>query len=277
MNHAIIGYLDNIDYDDFEIKYNYFDLVLSGGGFKGYYHLGLCKILKHFELKNKIKIRHIIGTSTGAISAIIYACNINYHKWIESFYKIKENIHKSDLHQTVIEIMREELPPNAHELCNGKIKITTSKLTFFGFVEEIHDNFISKDHLISVLSASIKIPYLTSNSIFGELLNNYYHYDGFFTRVSPIQYNHDIPQLLIKTYVANYPSSLSLKPVDSHIELLSLRGLYESKKFFKHQKKNDTIEWIESKNKKNKSLYEKYYFILYPGLFLLYSKLYGGY
>lgn len=271
MNHTIISYLDNIDYNDFEIKYNYFDLVLSGGGFKGYYHVGLCKILKNFESKNKIKIRYIIGTSTGAISAIIYACNIDYNKWIESFYKIKENIHKTDLHRTVIEILKDELPSNAHELCNGKIKITTSKLTLFGFIEEIHDNFISKEHLISVLSASIKIPYLTSNSIFGEPLNNYYHYDGFFTRVSPIQYNNDIPQLLVKTYIANYSSSLSLKPVDSHIELLSLRGLYESKKFFKYDKKNNTIEWIESNNKKKVSLYEKYSYILYPGLFYLYT------
>ena len=73
MNQDIIKYLDNIDYDDFEIKYNNFDVILSGGGFKGYYHLGLCKILKHFEKNNKIKIRHIIGTSTGAISAVVFA------------------------------------------------------------------------------------------------------------------------------------------------------------------------------------------------------------
>jgi len=269
MNHDIIKYLDNIDYDDFDIKYNYFDVILSGGGFKGYYHLGLCKILKHFEKNNKIKIRNIIGTSTGAISAIIYVCNIDYNKWIDSFYNIKENIHKSDLHQTVIEIMKNELPNNAYKLCNDKIKITVSKLTLFGFVEEIFDKFESNDHLLKVLSASIKIPFLTSNSILGEKINNHYYYDGFFTRISPIIYNNDLPQLLIKTYIANYPNSLSLKPIDSHIELLALRGLHESKKFFKDDKKHHTLEWIEKNN--NNIVLKQYKYIIIPFLFFVVS------
>ena len=267
MNQDIIKYLDNIDFDDFEIKYNYFDVILAGGGFKGYYHLGLYKILKHLEKKNKIKIRYIVGTSTGAISAIIYVCNLDFNRWVDTFYKIKENMHKSDLHKTVIEIMKDELPENAYQLCTNRIKITTSKLTMFGFVEEIFDKFDSNDHLLQVLSASIKIPYLTSKSIFGEKINSYYYYDGFFTRIAPIIFNSDLPQLFVKTYATNYSNSLSLKPVDSHIELLSLRGAYESKKFFKYEKKNKILKWIEPKYKRKISFYKKYIHIIVPCIF----------
>jgi hypothetical protein len=161
--------------------------------------------------------------------------------------------------------MKNELPENAYELCSGKIKISVSKLTLFGFEEEYFDNFKSNDELLKILSASIKIPYLTSNSILGEKINNSYCYDGFFTRISPIIYDNDIPQLLIKTYIANYPNSFSLKPVDSHIELLSLRGLYESKNFFKYNKNHHTLKWIY--DYKKKSFYQKYKYIMLPILF----------
>jgi len=266
MNHDIIKYLDNIDLDDFEIKYDYFDLILAGGGFKGYYHLGLYKILKFFEKNKKIKIRYIVGTSTGAISAIIYACNLDFDRWINTFYKIKKNIYKSDLHNTVVEIMKCELPINAYQLCNNKIKILTSRLTIFGFVEEIFDKFESNEHLLKVLSASIKIPFLTSNDLLGEKINNKYYYDGFFIRLSPIIFNNDLPQLFIRTYATNYSNTLSLKPFDSHIELLSLRGLYESKKFFKYDKQNKIIKWIEPNNQKKKSFYQKYYYLILPSI-----------
>lgn len=271
MNHDLIKYLDNIDYNDFDIKHKYFDLILAGGGFKGYYHLGLFKILKHHEKQNKIKIRHIVGTSTGAISAVIYACDLDFNRWINTFYKIKENIHKSDLHQTVINILKDELPENAYQICTNKIKISTSKLTIFGFVEIMFDKFESNEHLLQVLSGSIKIPYLTSKSLFGEKINNNYYYDGFFTRLCPIIFNNNIPQLFIKTYASNYSNSLSLKPVDSHIELLSLRGLYESKKFFKHDKQTKIIKWIEPNNEYKKSFYQKYICIIIPSLFFVFS------
>ena len=46
MNCEIINYLDNVKYNDIDIKYKEFDLVFSGGGLKGFYHIGICKILK---------------------------------------------------------------------------------------------------------------------------------------------------------------------------------------------------------------------------------------
>ena len=54
MNHDIIKFIDNIDYKDIEFKYKEFDLILSGGGLKGFYHIGMCKILREYEKEGKI-------------------------------------------------------------------------------------------------------------------------------------------------------------------------------------------------------------------------------
>lgn len=119
---------------------------------------------------------------------------------------------------------------------------------------------------MKILSASIKVPYITSTSIFGEKINNNYYYDGAFIRNVPLLFESDLPQLLIETHATNYCNKLSMKPVDSHIELLALRGVYESKNFFKHDKKNKTIKWIEPNYKK---INKNYTFIIIPCLFYL--------
>ena len=271
MNKDLIKYLDNIKCD-FNIIYDNFDLIFSGGGFKGFYHIGICKILKDMENNNKIKIRYIIGTSTGAISAINYACNIEYETWIQAYYTIKQNITKSDLHNCVIDVFQTKIPKNAYELCNGKVKIAVSKLTLFGFEEELIDYFESNEHLINVLSAAIKIPFLTSKSIFGIKIKKDIYYDAFFNRITPIIYNNDIPQLVVKTYDATYPSYLILKPADSFIELLSLRGLYETHKFLKYNNKNKTILWVNKGNIKQKGIIEKNLYLIIPILFWFLSK-----
>jgi len=273
MNKELINYFNNIHYD-IDIKYNNFDLIFSGGGFKSFYHIGICKILKKLENENKIKIRNIIGTSSGAISAIIYACNINFELCFEAYYKIKNIINKSDLKNCVIDIFKKYLPKNAYELCNGKIKITVSKFTIFGFQEEIIQYFESNDDLINVLSASINIPLLTSNNIYGQKIKKDICYDGFFSRITPVIYDNDLPQLVIKTYNVYYPSYLILKPNDSYIELLSLRGLLESKNFFKNNiNSKKTIYWLEKNNKKPKNIFEKNLYIIIPIIFWFISNL----
>jgi hypothetical protein len=268
INNDIVNFLDNIDYNNIEFKYNIFDLVFSGGGLKGFYHIGLCKILKYYENKNIIKIRHIIGTSTGAISAIMYACNIDYDTWFESYYIVKNNIDKVSMRDIVVQIMKERLPKDAYKLCNGRVKIALSKFTIFGFKEILIDHFTSNDHLISVISGAINIPLITSKTIFGNKINgDGYYYDGFFVRMTPLLYNNDLPQLLINTHLTNYSNHLSLNPKDSFIELLSLRGMYESKKFFKNNKNIDSIQWIEEKRKYKYNY--NYINILIPAIFFM--------
>lgn len=267
MNKEIVNYIDNFNYNGLDIKYKEFDLILGGGGLKGYFHVGLCKILKDYENNNKIKIRYIIGSSTGALSAVMYVVNIHHHTWLNEYYEIKQNISNSDLHTTVIDIFRKCMPKDAYLLCNNKIKISLSKLTIFGFKNVLIDKFESNEHLLDVLSASIKIPFWTSNEIYGCNIKNNIYYDSFFTKITPIIYNNDLEQLVIKTVSVNYLNKYSLTPADSFIELLALRGLYESTDFFKSNKNSNTIFWVNKYYKKEKK--SKLYIIIPIVLYLL--------
>ena len=197
----------------------------------------------------------------------MYACNIDYDTWFESYYIVKNNIDKVSMRDIVVQIMKERLPKDAYKLCSGRVKIALSKFSIFGYKEVFIDHFTSNEHLISVISGAINIPLITSKTIFGDKINGEgYYYDGFFVRMTPLLYNNDLPQLLINTHLTNYSNSLSLNPKDSFIELLSLRGMYESKKFFKNNKNIDSIQWIEKKRKCNKYNYIN---IIIPAIFFI--------
>lgn len=236
----------------FDIKYDTFDLVIGGGGFRGYYHVGSLYILKDLEKQNKINIRQIIGTSSGAIASVNYACDIDFNEWLQSYDEIR-NLMKNgiDLHLSTMMVLKNKLPSNAHILCNQRnVKIAVSKFNWwpFGFTEVIFNNFESFDHLLNCLSAAINIPMYTSNNFKGIIINNNRYYDGFFCRLTPTINNNNLPQMVIKTAHVLYPKFVTLKPKDSHIDLLAMRGFLETKKFLSVDAKNSAnrvIEWIE--------------------------------
>lgn len=267
-----------------DIKYTNFDLIIGGGGFRGYYHVGSLYLLKQLEKNNKISIRQIVGTSSGAIAAVNYACDIDFNEWLDSYDKIK-NLMKTgyDLHLATIKLLKEKLPSNAHDLCNlHNVKIVTSKLkwNYLGFTEVIFDKFESFDFLIDCISAAINIPYYTSDNFGGIVINSNRHYDGFFCRLTPIIVNNDYPQLVIKTASVLYPTFATLKPKDSHINLLAIRGFLETNKFLKNQSnKNKVIQWIDPNNELNKDVSNliqltqtNYNIIIFPITFYLLSK-----
>lgn len=278
--------LNIINHQFDNIKYKNFDLIIGGGGFRGYYHIGSLCILKDLEKQNKIKIRQIIGTSSGAIAAVNYACNINFNKWLDSYGDIKNLMDNGlDLHSATITVLKNKLPKNAHILCNQQnVKIVTTKFDWwpFGFTEAVFDNFISFDFLINCLSAAINIPIYTSNNFRGVIINNNRYYDGFFYRLTPIIQNNDLPQLVIKTVNVLYPKFVTLKPKDSHINLLAMRGFLETKKFLTSESNiNKVIEWIDSNNatdlnnkiKSNKIQIKKnHLFYIIPLFFFIGSK-----
>jgi predicted patatin/cPLA2 family phospholipase len=278
--------IDNID----NTKHNFFDLIIGGGGFRGYYHVGSLYIIKELEQKNKIKIRQIIGTSSGAIGAVNYACNVNSYNWIKSYEEIKKLMEDGlDLHTATIMVLREKLPKNAHELCNQhNVKIAVSYICFqkslwpIKINEVLLDNFSSFNNLIDSLSASINIPYYTSNNVNGVIINNIRYYDAFFCRHTPIIINNDLPQLIIKTINVIYPRFVTLNAKDSYINLLALRGYLETYNFFKYTTNNNVIKWIEpcnllkikdKQNKENKENKEHNYLVfIIPLLFFIKAK-----
>ena len=122
--------LKNIN--NYNIKYYEFDIVISGGGFAGYYYAGTFEIFKYLERLNKIKINKIYATSAGVLAGIFYLCNINTIDWMNSYNYAKQN-NKEDFHEILIKNLKTYLPPNAHILCNNILNIVVSKRTIFGF------------------------------------------------------------------------------------------------------------------------------------------------
>jgi len=68
------------------LRYKEFDVILSGGGLKGYYFSGAGEVLKALEATGEIRIRQWVGTSAGAISAVWLACDMDPHLWRKTYY-----------------------------------------------------------------------------------------------------------------------------------------------------------------------------------------------
>jgi hypothetical protein len=257
VTNKIFESLKNIN--NYNMKYYEFDLIISGGGFAGYYYAGTFEIIKHLEKENKIKINNIYASSAGVLASICYLCNIEPIEWMNSYNYAKQN-YKHSLLDTIKNTLKIFLPDNAHELCNNKLNIVVSKFTIFGFKKEILNKFNSLDELLLIVSASLNVPVLLSNNYMGIKIGKNYYYDGLFSCNTPIIFNSPYPQLVMKTHKIEYPLKYIFNINDNCIELLMIRGYIETDHFF-NNKNNKTLpfSWIDKKlnkkEKKNKSIY----------------------
>jgi hypothetical protein len=227
-------------------QYTICDIVLGGGGFRSYYHLGFFTLIKELVAQNKIKPRYLIGTSSGAISAVYHACGIDDKDILSTYDLIKNQMNLGlSLHDAAIHTIKQILPPDAHTICSGKVQIYVSVLGWSGFYPMYINHFATRNDLIQAISASINIPYLTTSSWLGIKINGSRCYDGLFTAIVPSFPSHPIPQLAVSTHRVLYPKRHTLNPGDSHIYLLGLRGLIESYEFFNGQTNpNSIVKWI---------------------------------
>jgi hypothetical protein len=259
-----------ISINSLNIEHKEFDIIVGGGGFRCYYHLGFFKLLK---LIPNIMPRHFIGTSSGAISIVYHVCELTDQQIFKTYELIQRQMSLgSCLHDAAVQALREILPSNAHELCNGKIKIFVSEFTLFGFSKKYIDHFETFDDLILSISASINIPCLTSSNIYGTIINGSRCYDGCFASLVPIfcPRIHDLNQLVLLTHKVTYPKRFTLYPGDPHIYLLALKGLIEAKDFFTKKDEHSIIKWIDKTKYKTKSK-PKYRLVIIPGIMYLYS------
>jgi hypothetical protein len=262
--------------NNYNIPYYEFDLILSGGGFSGFYYAGTFEIIKHLKKANKIKINKIYATSAGVLASISYLCNISPKLWMESYNHAKEN-YKNNFHETIVNTFKMYLPNNAHELCNNKLNIIVSRLTVYGFKKEIFNKFNTFDELILIVSASLNVPFLLSTHYGGIKIGNNRYYDGLFTCNTPILYNSPYPQLVMKTHKINYPLKHIFSINDNSIELLIIRGFIETDLFLNNNTNNNNpFSWIDKhlqkKEKKDKKLY--IINIITIGLYMMYCTVY---
>lgn len=212
------------------------DLIMSTGGFAGYYLSGLCYFLIKSGLFNIIRYS---GASAGAIASAMTICDVDLDEYI-NYYKIVKQ--KYDEGKPILEIYKEyfekTIPENAHELCNNRLNVSLFTLENFIFLKNIKKNkFETRNDLINMVLASGAIPFITMKTLSYNYKNNVY-FDG----IKPFTFDDNLrPTLYVNLTYINYDLEYVLKPNDSDINKLVDRGIY------------DLIEFLEGNHKKSLS------------------------
>ena len=227
------------------------DLIISGGGMKFYYLLGIKKAIQ--KLKKHINIKRYAGTSSGSIFATLIACNIDNKLLIETYQTLYKT---SNYKMNIIDIfLNTVLPDNCHIICSNKVFLSVSKVGL-PFKNEIISNFTSKKHLIEVIKTSSSFPFFVNSNLFYKYDNKNY-VDGFFTNNTPFFKDNLCDQVIIRPFIVKYKNIqiFDMEP-NENIQYLSL-GFNDFIKFF-NGKKVTPIEWYDPKKTKFNNIIIKY-------------------
>lgn len=80
------------------------DLVISGGGLKGYFACGALAVLESHLLNQNIRIARVSGASAGAWSALFVCTGLSTEWWIESYHMCAQFPDKT-LHEVYEEML----------------------------------------------------------------------------------------------------------------------------------------------------------------------------
>lgn len=223
------------------------NLVISGGGIKFFYLLGVKKALD--KLKNKIKISKYSASSSGALFIVFMACNINDNLLVNNYLPLlNSNENKLKL---IDDFLTKTLPINAYKICTNKVFISLSRISI-PFKNEIVYKFNNNRHLINVIMASCSFPLIVNKSLYFKL-NNKYYIDGCFTNNTPI-FNDNIKQIIIKPYLIKY-DKVNIFSLENNSDIKYVKEGYNDFLLFLDSKKINSIQWFNpNRIKKNKYL-----------------------
>ena len=215
-----------------------YDLVISGGGIKFYYLLGLMR-----EIKNLNIIRYS-ATSSGSIILPLIFCNLDENEIIKNYNFVK-NLNKSKM--DLIDIfLNNVLPDDVHKICSDKLYISITVFKNLYLQNISVSKFNSKKELIDTIKASCSIPFFVNNNLFFKY-GNYQALDGCFTRNTPYFTDNLRKQIIVKIFLIEY----------QNLNIFSLETDYQLKYIQKGQ--NDFINFINNKKVKCIQWYDRYY------------------
>ena len=81
------------------------DLVISGGGFKGYFMCGAAHVLTKELAKRNMKINRIAGTSAGAWAGLFICCGFTASHWMKTYFACKDRP-DGTIHEVYTELVR---------------------------------------------------------------------------------------------------------------------------------------------------------------------------
>lgn len=210
------------------------DIVVSGGGFLGYYLVGVDRILRKLRRENKLSVVRYAGTSVGSLASVAMVCDLGDHM-IPLYDSLQGN---PDFFTKVREYFSSILPADAYQRCTGRVHIVISRLDYkYGFipclVPMIVSAFENNEDLIEACMASCSVPYFVSSTLFYPY-RGHLCMDGFFTRNLHFLEGCSRPQLVVRLERIPYSWRSILTPLENMVLPLIIQGAMETELFF-HQ------------------------------------------
>jgi len=223
------------------------DVVISGGGLKGYFMAGCSHVLKNELAKQNVKIARIAGASAGAWSAFFMLVDLSTEDWLESYYLSQERAHLTmhEVYEDIWPWMCERLPEDAYQKLSGRLFISITELTLFGMKNHMISEFESNMDLFECLLASSTVPFISLPTAMRKF-RGMWVIDGGATNNTPVFPDNVRRQLVFRLTDVFYPTKLLLNPTDRCIESLVVRGAMLMAKFLQGEP-SDSFAWLEKK------------------------------
>lgn len=189
------------------------DVVVSGGGLKGYFITGCSHILKKELAKQNVKIARVAGASAGAWCGLFMLCNLETEVWIETYYKCQELPHMT-MHEAYTEIwpwIKSHLPENAWEICNGRLFISVTEVTLTGFKNHMISEYTCNEDIFEACLASSTVPYISLPTML-RTFRGMWVLDGGVTNNTPVFPDHVRRQLVFRLGDVFYPFKFLINP-----------------------------------------------------------------
>jgi predicted acylesterase/phospholipase RssA len=240
------------------------DIVISGGGFLGFYLLGVDKVLRKLKSQGNLKIKRFAGCSVGAICSVLMCCEVPSELVYETLFGLTEDPHFFlHLKDQLLKI----LPKNAYQICNDRVFIVASRITRYGVKKTIFSTYESNEDLVYACLASSNFPIIVNKFLYFYHKDEYF-IDGCFTDSLPIFQDTNRRQFIIKLY--NLPVN-NIVFFFKHLSIdgLIIQGTIDTDLFFKDKYRHEVLGWINHENDitKNRQRNHKYFYMIVGGIF----------
>jgi len=236
------------------------DLIMSGGGFLGYYLVGVDRVLRKLCREEKLRVERYAGTSVGALASVAMVCGLGDHM-IELYDQLQGT---PDFFPKIREYFMKMLPENAYQQCSGRVHIVISTLSWkYQVLPRLEPMVVShfRDNcdLVEACMASCSVPYFVSSQLFYPFRGKWCM-DGFFTQNVPLlPPRPPRPQMVVRLHRVPYSWWTVFTPYEHMVLPLIVQGALETELFFHRPYGGGhvgALEWYDEKPlKKRRALF----------------------
>ena len=216
------------------------DVVISGGGLKGYFLLGARHaISQHGDLT----VSRYSGTSAGAWTAMFMATELSSSDWLATFTLTAKAAQRAAqqgkgqpllmeaYRETVWPWLKTVLPADAHVRCSDKLHVTITSMEGLKLRPRVVSHFESNEDLFEACVASSCVPMITQRGV-GSVYQRKRSFDGLFSGENvPCFTDDERPQLVFDLRRIPYARTAMVLPVDPAIEAMAVNGALQTSRF----------------------------------------------